>query len=171
MTGLPLRLCSSTDLLELQVVQHALLANQVQQRTGNFVGMARISLLLPWLSAPSRLGGQFQFLQAFAMMVVGSCDLLMTSSREIMPFRYLSISSESSVTMPVFGAGLDVRLDAESLVVADQRGDGRRVDHDLKGRHAARLVDARNQQLRNDRLQHGGKLDADGFLLVDRERR
>src|ERR1017187_6981877 len=37
-----------------------------------------------------------------AMIVVASCDLLMTSSREIMPCRYMSIKNESSVTMPHF---------------------------------------------------------------------
>ena len=55
------------------------------------------------------------------------------------------------------------------LVVPDQRRDGRGVDHDFIDGDAARLVDARQQQLGNDRLQHGGKLDADGFLLVDGE--
>ena len=45
--------------------------------------------------------------------------------------------------------------------------DGRGVDHDFIDRDVARLVNARQQQLRNDRLQHGRKLDADGFLLVD----
>src|ERR1051325_9324059 len=47
----------------------------------------------------------------------------------------------------VLRAGLDVRLDAECFVVANERGDGRCVDHDFKHRHAARLVNARNQQL------------------------
>src|SRR6266404_359298 len=70
---------------------------------------------------------------------------------------------------PVLCPGLDVRLNAEGLIVANQRGDGRRIDHDLKDRHAARLVNARDQQLRDDRLHDRRELDADLLLLIRRK--
>src|ERR1041385_1613488 len=70
----------------------------------------------------------------------------------------------------VLRAGLDVRLNAERFIVANQRGDRRRVDHDFKNGHAARLVDARDQELRDHALQYRGKLDANHFLLVHRKR-
>src|SRR5437867_182380 len=66
----------------------------------------------------------------------------------------------------IFRAGLDVRLNAERLVVANQRGNRRRVDHDFKNGDAARHVHARKEQLRDDRLQNRRKLDADLLLLV-----
>ena len=62
-----------------------------------------------------------------------------------------------------------VGLDAEGLVVANEGGDGRGVDHDFIDGNAARLINAREQQLGNDCLQNGGELDADGFLLVNGE--
>src|SRR5438477_10307087 len=40
----------------------------------------------------------------------------------------------------VFGSGLDVRVDAEGLVVPNERRDGGRVDHDLKDGDPAGLV-------------------------------
>src|SRR5437899_2321012 len=67
---------------------------------------------------------------------------------------------------PVFCPGLDVRLDTEGLIVANERGDGRRIDHDLKDRDTAGLVNARDQQLRDDRLHDRGELDADLLLLI-----
>src|SRR4051812_43435869 len=52
----------------------------------------------------------------------------------------------------IFRARLDVRLDTESLVVANERRDGRRIDHDLEDGDATRLIDARQQQLGDDGL-------------------
>src|SRR5581483_10462313 len=37
----------------------------------------------------------------------------------------------------VFGVGLNVRVEPEGFVRTNQGGDGRRVDHDFKNRHAA----------------------------------
>src|SRR5258707_474937 len=49
----------------------------------------------------------------------------------------------------VFGPRLDVGLNTKRLIVANEGGDGRRVDHDFKDRHASRLVNAGHEQLRD----------------------
>ena len=66
-------------------------------------------------------------------------------------------------------AGLDVRGDAEGLVVADQRLDRGRGDHHFKRRHPAGTVHAGQQQLGDDRVDRGGQLGPDLLLLVGRE--
>ena len=55
------------------------------------------------------------------------------------------------------------------VAVADHRRDGRRVHHDLERGDAPRLVDARDQELRDDRHEADGELHADLALLVGRE--
>ena len=103
-------------------------------------------------------------------MVTGSWALVTTSSREIMPAVVLVHEKAVQRHHAMLGAGLNVRVNAEGLVVADKSRDRRRVDHHLKDCHPAGLVTARQEQLGDDRLQDRGKLNADLLLLV-RERR
>ena len=54
----------------------------------------------------------------------------------------------------VFGSRLDVRVDTEGFVIADQGSNGWRIDHDLKHSYTTWLIRTRHQKLRNHRLQH-----------------
>src|SRR5688572_27267021 len=66
----------------------------------------------------------------------------------------------------VFRTSLNVGIDTERLVIADERADRWGIDHDFEDGDAARFIRTGQEQLRDNRLQNGRELNADLFLLV-----
>ena len=75
------------------------------------------------------------------------------------------------VRMPNCAARLHGVLELVELALADEVGGGGRIDQDLERRHAALLVGALQQLLRDDAAQRGGEHRAHVRLLVGRETR
>ena len=135
-TGLPLRVCSCIDLLDLEVVEHAALPDERQQWIGDDFGH-EVTRSAASGGLGLRLFAAFNSC-SFCMIVVGSCALVMTSSSAIMPASYFSIRKLSSVTMPNLAPVWMSELMRNVLLSRISARDGRRVDHDLEDGHAAR---------------------------------